>query len=43
MAGKMVLVVSREFTQGASVPLHLGLPLRLLELPHSMVTEFQGI
>ena len=43
MAGKIVLVVSREFTQGASVPLHLGLSLRLLGLPHSMMTEFQGI
>ena len=43
MAGKIVLVVSREFTQGASVPLHLGLSLRLLRLPHSMMTEFQGI
>ena len=43
MAGKIVLVVSREFTQGASVPLHLGLSLRLPGLPHSIVTEFQGI
>ena len=41
MAGKMVLVVSREFIQGTSIPLHLGLFLRLLGLPHSMVAGFQ--